>query len=175
MTHYFPDRASLIRAVVAYRSREVLDFLCQAEIEGLDSLEKLRAWARLTVERQRARGTRGGCVFGSLATQLSERDEIARAEIAEGFEAWIGGLAEGLRRIQDAGEIGPEADPDQLATSLMAALQGGYTLAQATRDIRPMETALASMIGHIESFAVAGDGAAPSQRRRSRSQSRRRG
>ena len=174
MTHYFPDRASLIRAVVAYRSREVLDFLCQAEIEGLDSLEKLRAWARLTVERQRARGTRGGCVFGSLATQLSERDEIARAESPRASKRGSG-LAEGLRRIQEAGEIGPEADPDQLATSLMAALQGGYRLAHATRDIRPMETALASMIGHIESFAVAGDGAAPSQRRRSRSQSRRRG
>ena len=78
---------------------------------GLDSLEKLRAWARLTVERQRARGTRGGRVFGSLATQLSERDEIARAEIAEGFEAWIGELAEGLRRIQEAGGSDPRPIP----------------------------------------------------------------
>jgi TetR/AcrR family transcriptional regulator, transcriptional repressor for nem operon len=152
MTHYFPDRDSLIRAVVAYRSREVLEFLSQPDIDGLDSLAKLREWGRLTVERQRERGTEGGCVLGSLVAQLSERDEVARAEIAEGFDAWIGGLADGLRRIQAAGEIGPEADPDELATGLIAALQGGYTLAQASRDIAPMETAVFSMIDHIESF-----------------------
>jgi AcrR family transcriptional regulator len=152
MTHYFPDRDSLIRAVVAYRSREVLELLSQPEIEGLDSLAKLRTWARLTVERQRERGTDGGCVLGSLVAQLSERDEVARAEIAQGFEDWIGGLADGLRRIREAGEIGPEADPELLATGLMAALQGGYTLAQASRDIAPMESALFSMVEYVESF-----------------------
>ena len=158
MTHYFPDRDSLIRAVVAYRSHEVIEFLSQPEIDGLDSLAKLRTWARLTIEQQRRRGTEGGCVLGSLVAQISERDDVARAEIAEGFEAWISGLAAGLRRIQEAGEIGPEADPDQLATGLMAALQGGYTLAQASRDITTMEAAVFSMIDHIESFGAGGDG-----------------
>lgn len=152
MTHYFPDRDSLIRAVVAYRSRQVLERLSYPEIEGLDSLAKLREWARLTIERLRARGPEGGCILGSLVPQLAERDEVARAEIAQGFEDWIGGLADGLRSIQEAGEIGPEADPELLATGLMAALQGGYTLAQATRDIAPMEAAVFSMIDHIESF-----------------------
>src|SRR5690348_14373704 len=152
MTHYFPDRDSLIRAVVAYRSGEVRAFLSAPEVDGLDSLAKLREWARLTIERQRERGTEGGCVLGSLAAQVSERDEVAREGIAEGFDAWIAGLAAGLRRIQEAGEIGPEADPDELATSLMAALQGGYMLAQVTRDIAPMETAVFAMIEHIESF-----------------------
>jgi AcrR family transcriptional regulator len=152
MTHYFPDRDSLIRAVVAYRSGEVRGFLAAPEVDGLDSLAKLREWARLTIERQRRRGTEGGCVLGSLVAQVAERDEVAREGIAAGFDAWIEGLAAGLRRIQEAGEIGPEADPDELATSLMAALQGGYTLAQVTRDIAPMETAVEAMLGHVESF-----------------------
>jgi AcrR family transcriptional regulator len=149
MTHYFPDRDSLIRAVVAYRSREVREFLAEPEI---DSLAALREWARLTVERQRERGTEGGCVLGSLVGQLAERDEVARAGIAAGFDAWTEGLAAALRRIQEAGELGPDADPDELATSLMATLQGGYLLAQATRDIAPMETAVLAMIDHVESF-----------------------
>ena len=152
MTHYFPDRDSLIRAVVAYRSGEVRGFLSAPEIDGLDTLAKLREWARQTIERQRQRGTEGGCVLGSLVAQVSERDEVARQGIAEGFDAWTEGLAAGLRRIQEAGELGPDADPDELATSLMAALQGGYMLAQVTRDIGPMRTAVDSMIDHIESF-----------------------
>jgi TetR/AcrR family transcriptional regulator, transcriptional repressor for nem operon len=149
MTHYFPDRDSLIRAVVAYRSREVRDFLSGREV---DSLAGLREWARLTVEHQRARGPEGGCVVGSLVGQLAERDEVARAGMAAGFGAWTDGMAAALRRIQDAGELDPKADADELATSLMAALQGGYLLAQATRDIGPMETAVFSMLDHIESF-----------------------
>lgn len=149
MTHYFPDRDSLIRAVVAYRAREVRGFVSRSEI---DSLAKLREWARLTVERQRKRGTEGGCVLGSLVGQLAERDEVARAGLAAGFYAWTDDLAAALRRIQEAGELAPNADPGALATSLMAALQGGYTLAQATRDIAPMETAVLSMIDHIESL-----------------------
>jgi TetR/AcrR family transcriptional repressor of nem operon len=149
MTHYFPDRDSLIRAVVAYRSREVRDFLSRSQIE---SLADLRDWARQTIDRQRRRGTEGGCVLGSLVGQLAERDDLARAGIAAGFDAWTEDLATALRRIQAAGELSSQADPDELATSLMAALQGGYTLAQATREIAPMETSVLAMLDHIESF-----------------------
>jgi hypothetical protein len=41
----------------------------------------------MTVERPRARGTEGGCVLGSLVAQLSKREEVARTEIAERFDA----------------------------------------------------------------------------------------
>ena len=43
--------------------------------------------ARMAVERQRARGTQGGWLLGSLVAQLSKRDEVARTEIAERFDA----------------------------------------------------------------------------------------
>jgi AcrR family transcriptional regulator len=152
MTHYFPDRDSLIRAVVAYRSREVREILARSEI---DSLAKLREWVRLTIERRRRQGTEGGCVLGALVGQLAECDEVARAGIAVGFEGWTDDLAAALRRIQEAGELDPAADADELAISLMATLQGGYTLTQATRSIAPMETAVSSMLDHIESFRPA--------------------
>jgi hypothetical protein len=73
--------------VVAYRSREVREILTRSEI---DSLAKLREWARMTIERRRRQGT-----------------------------------------------------------------QGGYTLTQAPGSIAPMETAVSSMLDHIESFRPA--------------------
>jgi TetR/AcrR family transcriptional repressor of nem operon len=153
MTHYFPDRDSLIHAVVEYRADEVVEFLDQREIEDLDSLKKLRKWGRMTVEQQRRRGTAGGCVLGSLVAQLSERDEVARRAIAVGFEAWTDALAAGIARIKKSGELGRRADPHKLAVGLLASLQGGYTMAQATHDIAPMDTAVRAAIAHIESFA----------------------
>src|ERR1700679_1910422 len=153
MTHYFPDRDSLIHAVVEYRAKEVVEFLDQPEIEDLDTLKKLRKWGRLTVEAQRARGTQGGCVLGSLVAQLSESDEIARRGIALGFEAWTDALAAGIARIKKSGELGRRADPHKLAVALLASLQGGYTMAQAAHAIAPMATAVRSANAYIETCA----------------------
>jgi TetR/AcrR family transcriptional repressor of nem operon len=153
MTHYFPDRDALIHAVVEYRANEVIEFLDQPEIKELDTFKKLRKWGRLTVEAQRARGTQGGCVLGSLVAQLSERDEIARRGIAVGLEVWTDALADGIGRIKKSGELGRRADPHKLAVGLLASLQGGYTMAQATQDIAPMDTAVRSAIAYIETFA----------------------
>jgi AcrR family transcriptional regulator len=153
MTLYFPTRASLIYAVIEYRSRQVVELTNQPDSQGLDSLEKLRAWTGLTIERLRERGPEGGCLLGSLVSQVAENDDAARDRIAVGFEDWIAALAAGLRKMQEAGEIGPDADPEALATSLMAALQGGYTLSQAARSTGPMEKALDAMIAYIETFA----------------------
>ena len=44
--------------------------------------------------------------------------------------------------------------PGELATGLMAALQGGYLLAQTAQDVKPMRIALDMAIGHIKAYAV---------------------
>jgi len=54
----------------------------------------------------------------------------------------------------DNGVLRPDADPDGLAIGLMAALQGGYLLAQTARDVAPMKTALDMALEHVRSFAV---------------------
>jgi len=47
-----------------------------------------------------------------------------------------------------------DADPEQLATALMAALQGGLMLTQSQRSVAPLETALKTVIDHIESLST---------------------
>jgi hypothetical protein len=47
------------------------------------------------------------------------------------------------------GEIDPNADPDELGISIVAALEGGYLLAKTARDIRPFRLALDLAMGHI--------------------------
>ena len=57
--------------------------------------------------------------------------------------------------MQNDGILPATADPDALATGLMAALQGGYLLAQADHDVAPMATALDMALAHIESLTRA--------------------
>jgi TetR/AcrR family transcriptional regulator, transcriptional repressor for nem operon len=53
--------------------------------------------------------------------------------------------------MQAKGELSPDASPDRLAVSLMAALQGGYLLANTAHDVRPMQIALDLALEHIKS------------------------
>jgi hypothetical protein len=55
-----------------------------------------------------------------------------------------------------------DADPEQLAHTLMAAFQGGMLLTQAARDITPLRNALLGAIAHVESYASRRRSPAPS-------------
>ena len=84
--------------------------------------------------------------------ELSDQDEQARTSLSGHFATWEGLLAAGFRRMQDDGILSVKADPDALATGLMAALQGGYLLAQADHDVAPMATALEMALAHIKAL-----------------------
>ena len=46
-----------------------------------------------------------------------------------------------IRRFQAAGILPQDTDVDQLATGFVAAVQGGYLLAQTSRDVTVMASA----------------------------------
>jgi hypothetical protein len=92
--------------------------------------------------------------LGSLASELADQDEEARKAIARHFGAWERLLEDGLTRMKDTGALRPEADVRTLATGLMAALQGGYLLAQTARDVTPMKIALDMAVAHVRTYAA---------------------
>jgi TetR/AcrR family transcriptional repressor of nem operon len=153
MSHYFPDKHSLIRAVIAWQADTVIGLHQDPALGRLDSFDALRLWARLNIERQREHECQGGCSFGSLAGELAESDDETRADLAAGFGRWEALFREGLRSMRERGELRADADPDRLATALLGALQGGMLLTQTRRDPAPLEATLGAMLGYIESFA----------------------
>ena len=56
--------------------------------------------------------------------------------------------------MQAAGELSDEASPTDLSWGLLAAIQGGLLLSQATQQIRPLELALDHAIAAIEALAA---------------------
>ena len=57
--------------------------------------------------------------------------------------------------MKDIGALRPEADVTTLTTGIMAALQGGYLLAQTARDIAPVKIALDMALAHVRTYAAA--------------------
>jgi aryl-alcohol dehydrogenase-like predicted oxidoreductase len=115
----------------------------------------LRRWRDALIQGAALQGGAYGCALGNLVVELADVDDQARTLLSEHFESWEGLLANGFRRMIDDGILPANADPDALATGLMAALQGGYLLAQAEHDVAPMATALDMALAYIESLANA--------------------
>ena len=150
---HFADKDALVREVISARAGRVLDEQRQRLLR-LESLRGLELWRDSLVERNALRSGAHGCPLGSLAAELADLDEVARHDLARYFDAWHGLLRDGIERMKVNGTLAAQADPDALATGLLAALQGGYLLAQTTRNVEPMRTALNMAIEHVRSFAA---------------------
>ena len=120
MHHFFEDRQSLIRAVIAYRAQGLVETL-QPDRGGLDSMEALRAWRDLIVDTHRQRNCEGGCPLGSLVGELAELFPECRGDLAGGFDQWEAAIRKGLHAMRDRGDLRRKANPDRLATAMYCA------------------------------------------------------
>jgi TetR/AcrR family transcriptional regulator, transcriptional repressor for nem operon len=143
LSHYFAGKDELVQAVIDFQAGTITGNQRQAD---LSSPEGLLAWRDTVLAEVRNSQGMGGCPLGSLAGQLAETDAQARALIAAGFGQWSAAISDGLRRLHDNGHLPEGTDPDDLAVTLLAALQGGLLLAQVQRDTRPLETAIDTLL-----------------------------
>ena len=106
------------------------------------------------VEIQRGAGCVGGCPLGSLASESADEDELIRQVLLKSFQRWERAFIGGIQQMKDLGMLRQEADTGLLATTLLAALQGGLLLCQAWKDVSPQETSLNGAVGYLRTFAV---------------------
>ncbi|MDF1604084.1 TetR/AcrR family transcriptional regulator [Nocardioides sp. YIM 152315] len=151
--HHFKSREALVRAVVDHVGQTVLARERES-LGNVSTLRGLRRWRDALVQSNALRHGAYGCALGALASEVSDHDDLARKALSQLFAEWRGLLADVLRRLQADGVLKSEVSVDQLATGLMGALQGGYMLAQAERDVSPMATSIDMALAHIESLSA---------------------
>ena len=139
--HYFPDKNELVQAVIDYQA----DTIVKHQRHAL-SANGVQAWRNMVITAAKRTQAKGGCPLGSLGGQLAESDPEARALIAAGFDQWAAAIRDGLRSLHADGKLASGIDPDDLATTLLATLQGGLLLAQVQRSTRPFETAVDTLL-----------------------------
>jgi AcrR family transcriptional regulator len=150
--HYFSGKDDLVAAVLDYQ----LDRLLRAQaplLDELDSWEGVRRWLdALPGEFAGPRGAIAACPLGAMAAELAADDRHRRALVAA-FDRWTRHLADGLAAMRDRGDLRPDADPERLAVTTIAALQGGLLLARTYKDIAVVRDALDAAYAHLRSFA----------------------
>jgi TetR/AcrR family transcriptional regulator, transcriptional repressor for nem operon len=149
--HYFGDKADLLRAVAQTTNDAVLG--AQEDLFAhLGTWAGLVRWADALVALQEERGGKGGCPIANLLGQLGERDDDIRAVLADGFDRWEASIRAGLAAMIASGELRAGTDPDWLAASTLASVQGGLALCQARRDPRPLRRALDGALSLIATY-----------------------
>jgi AcrR family transcriptional regulator len=138
MYHYFPDKDELVQAVIDYHATGIVNRNRQV-LSGANGVE---AWRKMVITAAKRTKAKGGCALGSLVGQLAETDPGARTLIASGFDQWAAAIGDGLRSLHAQGKLPSDVDPDDLATTLLATLEGGLLLAQVQRSSRPFEIAI---------------------------------
>ena len=142
MYHYFPDKNDLVQAVIDYQA----DTIVNRNRHALSGANGVEDWRKMVITAAKRTKAKGGCQLGSLVGQLAESDPEARALIAAGFDQWAAAIGEGLRSLHAEGKLRSDIDPDDLATTLLAALEGGLLLGQVLRSSRPIETAIDTLL-----------------------------
>jgi AcrR family transcriptional regulator len=150
--HYFQDKRSLVRAVIALQTETILAIHTPI-LARLDSIESLEAWRDVIIEFQKQNHCIGGCPLGSLGGELADQDPVARGQITQGFARWETAIRDGLAAMRDRGELTTQADPHILASALLTALQGGLLMTQIRRDTTDLYNALSAVIAHISTYS----------------------
>ncbi|HEV2376360.1 MAG TPA: TetR/AcrR family transcriptional regulator [Streptosporangiaceae bacterium] len=140
--HYFPDKDELVQAVIDYQA----DAIVKRNRRALSSANGVETWRNMVLTAAKRTKAKGGCALGSLAGQLAETDPEARALIAAGFDEWAAAIADGLRPLHADGKLPDDIDPDDLAVTLLATLEGALLLAQVHRSSSPIETAVNTLL-----------------------------
>jgi TetR/AcrR family transcriptional regulator, transcriptional repressor for nem operon len=141
--HYFANKEALIQEVI---DRQADTLVAATEHAELGTIDGLKAWRELVLTHADHTRGMGGCPLGSVGGQLAESDPDARARLAAGFGRWSTAIRDGLRELHTTGHLAPDINPDDLAVTLLAALQGGLLLAQVQRDSRPLQTTLDTLL-----------------------------
>lgn len=148
---HFRDKTELVRAVIDRELTVLLDG--EDAAETITSWDGLDTWVSRVLDAQPGEDGPFACPLGTLATELRNAPEY-RPALDAAFRTWEGHLAAGLRRIQERGELDSTANPERLAASLLAALQGGYLLASVHGRIDIMRDVLDDAVAALRRYQI---------------------
>jgi AcrR family transcriptional regulator len=134
--HHFPTKAALGLAVVDEVVRGLLleRWLGVLQTQPGDPVTALQGTLRYRAANLTAGEIELGCPLNNLAQEMSPLDEQFRRSVDATFETWREGFAEALARGQAQGSVRRDVDAKQVATFIVAAVEGSYGLAKSAQS-----------------------------------------
>lgn len=100
----------------------------------------------------RPRDIKGGCPLVNLAQEMSPLDEQFRKRLQRIFQGWQEGIAGTLRRGQEQGSVRRDVDTEEMASFLIAMVEGYEVLAKNAQDAKVWNAGIRNIVGWLNSL-----------------------
>ncbi len=119
--------------------------LIDGALHGKTPGERLDNFFKGTLEHQKCNGFAGGCIFGNIALEMSDKDKRVTAFIRGLFDEWTAKIRDVVKAAQRSGQITSEVSPEVLAKHIIMALEGGIMLSKLEKNEKPLKDCLTSL------------------------------
>ena len=151
--HFRGGKRALAYAVLDERIRPDLEIRWFAPLKTTgDPVDVLQGVLRSVLEQDAAGLQQYGSPLNNLVQELSAADEEFRARLHVLSTAWRAAIAEALRRGQAAGTVRPNVPPNDVATVVVALVEGAAGLTKLTRDPAVLRTCVEGLGHYLEAL-----------------------
>lgn len=151
--HHFPNKAALGYAIVEEVIGEFMaDSLLTPLKETDDPITALQQHGLDMVEMKSEKACSCGCPLNNLAQEMSGEDEGFRERIQAVYQRLQRGVADALRRGQEAGTVRQDIDADNIASFFLAYGSGIMGAAKGSQDCDLMRRLIETGNDYLETL-----------------------
>ncbi|MEY9934067.1 TetR/AcrR family transcriptional repressor of nem operon [Catenulispora sp. GP43] len=150
--HYFPGGKDELRRAAAERH-----IARMAEVDApatLATWPDWENWVGQILRRHEQQQRDDICEVAALAGRALDTDRVTRDLVGGMYEQWAGQLRNQLTDMQRDGLLRADAPVTELASALLAALQGGAVIDKATGSHHHLEHALRQALVLLRTYAL---------------------
>ncbi|MFG2887330.1 TetR/AcrR family transcriptional regulator [Streptomyces sp. NPDC048297] len=150
--YYYPGGRNELRRAAAERH---LARLAQAEAPvALATWQDWEDWIEQILRLHEEQSHDDACEVAALAGRALDTDKVTRSMVGRMYELWADQLRDQLTAMQGAGLLRSDAPVADLASAMLAALQGGAVIDKATGSRRHLGSALRQALLMLRAHAT---------------------
>lgn len=141
---HFTGKDELLFAILE-KSKADFFVLIDGALQGKSPAEQLENFMQGVLDYQKSMGFAGGCIFGNIASEMSDKDKRVAAFVRDLFDEWVEKIRVVVQQAQRAGTVTKDIPADILARHIIMALEGGIMLSRLEKNEKPLKDCLKSL------------------------------
>jgi AcrR family transcriptional regulator len=150
-THYFKTKEGMVSSVIQYL-HEMIETGQTPTGYDIKSWRDFENWFQKYIDFQESVGCERSCPLGTIGGDLTGEHEQARSDILQFLEWSRGRLKTFFLEKKSAGELAPEAKPQELADFCISIMQGGMLLSKMRRDTEMFRNSSSQAIRYVRTL-----------------------
>ena len=150
--HHFPTKSDLGYAVIDELYAPSQKAFWDNALSADDPLAAMIGLLRCMAAELQGEKLTCGCPVNNLAQEMSPLDEGFRTRLEAIYRRWRQRMTEALLRAQREGSMTADADAEEVASFVMATIQGATGMAKNAQDNQVFAQSVGGLIHYLQSL-----------------------